>query len=359
MFAGRSKGWIGIDLGTRAIKLAQVERVGAQFRLASARVIRRGPAAGDNGSPDAAVAWWGDVCRRETLREGFSGRRAACVLSASETDLRAVHIPEGVEAERHAMIASELETIYTGNAAARVFDYWETHPQSSAGQSNLESVTVLSVAEDEAVDVATGLSRSGFHCEALDGLPLALARAVQLASAVPCETPIAALDWGSTSATFCIVRDGGAVFTRHLRDCGFAALPAAVAEALTLSVDDAEQLLATHGLCDPTRRDDALFDVQEILSDISSEPLSTIVAQLDKTLAYPELHRSGLVPERIWLFGGGATVRNVSAVLSERIGLPVQAWTLPQSGAGEGIGPSPPLPLLGPAIALSAMAWLP
>jgi Tfp pilus assembly PilM family ATPase len=359
MFAARSKGWIGIDFGTRAVKLAQVERVGAQIRLASARVIRRDPTAGDNGSPAPALAWWSDVCWRETLREGFNGRRAAFVLSASETDLRAVNVPEGAEAEHRAMIASELESIHSGNGNARVFDFWETHSRASAGEPNLESVTVLSVAEDEAVEVAAGLSRSGFHCEALDGLPLALARAVQLASAVPSETPVAALDWGSTSATFCIVRDGCAVFTRHLRDCGFAAVPAAVAHALSLPVDDAEQLLATHGLCDPIRRDDALADIQEILTDISSEPLGAVVAQLDKTLSYPELHRSGLVPERIWLFGGGATVRNVSAVLSERIGVPIECWTLPQSATGDPIGTSPLIPLLGPAIALSALAWLP
>jgi Tfp pilus assembly PilM family ATPase len=359
VFTARSKGWIGIDMGSRAIKLAQVERVGAHFRLAGARVIRRDPAASDKAPPGPALAWWSDVCHRETLREGFIGRRAACVLSASETDLRTVQVPEGAEAERRAMIASELDATHAGNGNARVFDFWETHGRGSAGQSNLESVSVLSVAHDEAVEVAKGLSRSGFYCEALDGLPLALARAVQMASAVPSETPVAALDWGSTSATFCIVRDGCAVFTRHLRDCGFAALPAAVAEALSLPVDDAEQLLATHGLSDPVRRDDTLADIQEILTDISSEPLGAVVAQLDKTLSYPELHRSGLVPESIWLFGGGATVRNVSAVLSERIGVPIQTWTLPQTGAGDPIGPSPLLPLLGPAIALSALAWMP
>jgi Tfp pilus assembly PilM family ATPase len=257
------------------------------------------------------------------------------------------------------MIGTELESIQPGNGNARVFDFWETHGRGTAGQSNLESVSVLSVAHDEAVEVAKGLSRSGFYCEALDGLPLALARAVQMASAAANETPVAALDWGSTSATFCIVRDGRALFTRHLRDCGFAALPAAVAEALSLPVDDAEQLLATYGLSDPSRRDDTLADIQEILTDVSSEPLGAVVAQLDKTLSYPELHRSGLVPESIWLFGGGATVRNVPAVLSERIGMPIHAWALPHTGALDPIGPSPLLPLLGPAIALSALAWMP
>jgi Tfp pilus assembly PilM family ATPase len=206
------------------------------------------------------------------------------------------------------------------------------------------------------VEVAASLSRAGFHCELLDGLPMALARAIQIASPPPAGTAVAAFDWGATSATFCIVRDGRAVFTRLLRDCGFSALPAAVAEALALSVDDAGQLLARHGLCDPANSDSALGEVQEILTDIASEPLATVVSQLDKTLAFPELHRLSLLPEKIWLFGGGATVRNVPAVLSDRIGVPVQAWSLPQAGP-ETASPLPPVQLLGPAIAISALAW--
>jgi Tfp pilus assembly PilM family ATPase len=339
--------------------LAQVERAGAQLRLTHARVIQRGSAAGENGSPAPAAQWWSEVLRGEALRDGFSGRRTACVLSASEIDVRAMNVPEGVEAERRAMIAGEVEAIYAGSTGSRAFDFWETRPSAAASQSSLESVNVVSVAEDEAVEVAASLSRSGLLCAVLDGLPLTLARAVQLASASPPETPVAALDWGGTSATFCIVCDGRPVFTRQLRDCGFSAVPAAVAEAMALSVDDAEQLLATHGLSDPAGCDDALGDVQEILTDISSEPLGAVVAQLDKTLSYPELHRSRLLPEKIWLFGGGATIRNVSAVLSDRIGVPVQTWDLPQAAGGATTGPLPPVQLLGPAIALSALAWVP
>jgi Tfp pilus assembly PilM family ATPase len=339
--------------------LAQVERAGAHLRLAHARVIQRGSAAGENGSPVPASQWWSEIFRSKALGDGFSGRRAACVLSASETDVRAMNIPEGAEAERRAMIAGEIEAMYAGSTASRAFDFWETRPQSAASESSLESVNVVSVAEDEAVEVAASLARSGLLCAVLDGLPMTLARAVQLASVSPPETPVAALDWGGTSATFCIVCDGRPVFTRQLRDCGFSAVPAAIAEAMGLSVDDAGELLATHGLGDPAGCDEVFGDVQEILTDIASEPLGAVIAELDKTLSYPELHRSRLLPETIWLFGGGATIRNVSAVLSDRIGVPVQTWDLPQAAGEATTGPSSPVQLLGPAIALSALAWTP
>jgi Tfp pilus assembly PilM family ATPase len=149
------------------------------------------------------------------------------------------------------------------------------------------------------------------------------------------------------------------VFTRHLRDCGYSTLPASVTEGLGLPVEDAERLLATHGLCDPAKPDDPLRDVQEVLTDVTAEALGKMVSRLDKTLAYPELHRSRLLPERIWLFGGGATVRNLPAVLSARIGLPVEAWRLPWGDSPAVTGSLPPMEILGTAAALSALAWLP
>ena len=154
-------------------------------------------------------------------------------------------------------------------------------------------------------------------------------------------------------------------------------MPAAVSEALGLSIDDAEQLLTTHGVCDPAERKDPLRDVQEVITDVTSGLLSEIVSQLNKTLSYPELHRSGLVPVKIWLLGGGATVRNLAALLSAKIHRSVETWHLPgegekgrrgerERGQVQTLTPSPfllfsPLPppaaMLGPAIALSALAF--
>lgn len=356
VFASHQQGWIGVDLGTSAVKLAQVERAGRapsggwSWRLVHARVIRRTPAEPVDKDRDDALRWWDRVCRSQRLREGFVGRRAACVLPTGKADLRAIHLPEGSEAERRAMIANELDALLGENAGRRVFDFWEIRPP---GESSLENVNVISLPEDEAHAVAASVGRAGLRCRVIDGLPLAVARAISMANGDDPAIPVAALDWGFTSATFSIVRNRRPVFTRLLRDCGFALMPAAVSEALELSIDDAEQLLATHGVCDPAARGDPLHDVQEVITDVAGGLLTEIVSQLNKTLTYPELHRSGLVPVKIWLLGGGATVRNVAALLSARINLPVKTWHLPSAEGGTAC--AVPAAMLGPAVALSAL----
>jgi type IV pilus assembly protein PilM len=382
----RHKGWIGVDLGTSAIKLAQVERAGRTpsggwaWRLAHARVIRRETAPGDETpAQQAAVDWWSDLCHGKRLRDGFSGRRTACVLPAAQVDLRAIQLPDGSEAEHRAMIANEIEGLADDGAGRRVFDFWDVRPPE---QSKLENVQVLSLPENEAVAVVANLSRAGLRCRVIDGLPLAVARAVALADGAndargdETSAAVGALDWGATSATFSVLWEHRPVFTRQFRDCGFAAVPAAVSQALGLSIADAERLLTTHGVCDPAGRNDPLRDVQEVITDVTGGLLNEIVSQLNKTLAYPELHRSGLVPERIWLLGGGATVKNLAALLSAKIHRNVETWRL-EGMTTEGCGISgacgrstdhssaishssssaAPAAMLGPAIALSVLAF--
>jgi Tfp pilus assembly PilM family ATPase len=350
-----TKGWIGIDVGTRAVKLAQVERLGSQLHLVHARVLKRPETPGEDTAANL-TGWWDELCRTADLRGGFSGRAAACVLPAVKTDLRAMNVPDGSDADRRAIIANELAAI-GASAEGRSFDYWDSRPPVAGGQSQLENVNVLSVADDDAEALYASLSRAGILCRALDGLPLALCRAVKLAASSGSK-PVAALDWGYHTAAFSVICDGRPVFTRQLRDCGFAALPAALSKAMGLSSDDVEQLLAAHGICDPAEHDDPNRDVQEMVADVVGEAINGVVSELQKTLAYAELQRSQVIPERIWMFGAGATVRNMAATLASRVGVPVQAWNLPLGNGSPWDHSALPMELLGPAVALSSLAWI-
>lgn len=357
----RQKGWIGVDLGTCAVKIAQVERIGSRYCLAGALVVPRpeqvpgGEAAGipppEPGKARPALRSWVQSAR-QAIRRDFAGRCAACVLSLDHAELRPMHLPPGSPPERRAMIAAELLEVLEGPAEARVFDYWDTRSAQSTPNSSLENVNVLCLAESDAGEAALVLGRLGLRCAVMDGLPTALARAVTMVQpdAAP---PVAAVDWGARHATLCLVHEGAAVYTRQLRDCGFAALPHAVHRALGLSVDDAQQLLRTYGVIHPSAPRDRCTEVQQVLTDIVAEPVAALVAEIQRTLAYPELHRAALMPSRLWLFGGGATVRNIAPHLGAKIGLPVEPWGLEGPGdrmAGEA-------PLVGPAAALSALAW--
>ncbi len=352
-FLSRSTGYIGIDLGSSAVKLCRSSASARSGGSSMRRVLRRALTDAPQDAAGFASAWQSRA-PGEDLRLGFAGRSAACVLSASSTDLRALRLPEGSEPELRAMVAHEMESQYAEGSGRRAFDFWDSHPPVE-GQTQLENVSVLSVLEDEAAAVVRSLEASGLRCEVLDGLPLALARAVALVSPQETEGPVAVLDWGHSNATFSVLCRRRPVFTRYLRDCGFAALPSAVCEALGLSPADAEQLLSTYGLPREERSGDESWEIREILGDIVAEALEALVGELRRTLSYPELHRSQLIPQRIWLVGGGATLGQLDIFLRRHLGLPFEVWRLP-AGCGS-LGSAVPGQLLAGAVALSAVAW--
>ena len=358
-FSIHKKGWIGIDLGTRAVKLAQVERSGAGLRIASSVVMPRTHVSRD--SEDAAAqdcAWSGrDLLAALSLNTRFSGRKVACTLPMHFTDLHALTVPPGEPEERRAMVAHELSSMFSGNEQQREFEFWETQWAAGEGSPAREDVNVLSVPRPVVARVVQSLSDAGLLCQVLDGFPFALARAVKLTRTTGRAGLTGAVHWGFGSGTFCVVSDGTPLFTRHLRNCGFASLAGAVGGALGVSEDEALQLLARDGLPGPDRRVARPSEIQNVIGEVAAHALNELVGELEKTISYLKMQFRGLLPERLCLLGDGAIVNNVTARLSEKVGIPVEMWQLPPAGKNARHDSSVPPAVLATAVALSVLAW--
>lgn len=359
MILAPRKGWIGVDFGTRALKLAQVERAGAGLRVAASAVMPRTGVSGDSPSSGAQGWHWSgaDLLAALSLNAGFSGRRAACTLPMRFTELHTLAIPPGGEGERRAMIAHELASMRSAGEQDRQFDFWETEPSPAGDLSANENVNVLSVSPAVLARAVENLGEAKLNCQVMDGLPFALARAVQLASSAALSVPVGALHWGFTSATFCVVSDGTPRFTRHLRTCGFASLTEAVREALGVSEDEAVGLLLREGLPSLRCQDARRREIQTVIAEVTANALNEIVEELTRTLSYLRMQYRHLLPERICLLGDGAVLGNVAAVWSDKTGVPVETWQLPLGENHRRHDPEPPPAIFATAVALSALAW--
>lgn len=344
MIARRKYGWIGIDFGEGATEIAQLERAGERLRWRRIAIPSQ--------NRDGRLPWSGDELRHALeVDGGFHGRVAACILPASSTELRTISVPPGSDAERRAMIAQELEAAAGGTYEPREFDFWRLG--GPAGEQ--EGVQVLSAASETVAELTELLASAGLECAVLDGLPCALARASTMAPDGVAEGPQAAIDWGYANATVTIVEGGRAQFTRVLRDCGAASLFAEVEQALGLDAADAVELLGQFGLHGAQQDDLETAEIREAVSDIASPHLERLIDELMRTFGFLRLQRQALVPKRAWLFGGGATVKNVAGFLSARLAMPCETWRL--AAADEQSMPAPGEAMFGPVAALSALGW--
>lgn len=340
------RGWLGMDWGTRVIKLARLEREGSGYRFAHKASVRRvGPATESlDGDPSL---WSVEDFPIGLVREGpLRSSKASCLLPAYLTDARSFDLPAVEPAMRRSIIEGELIDAFGERAQERIFDFWET-----SGPKQQARMEVISVEERVVGEVAAAIDRAGPTCEVIDSLPLVLGRAIELCIGRHVKPQIA-LDWGYTGATLCVYREGQPIYSRLLRGCGVHLLARGLGETLGVSTAEAEELLIDPGL--PSRS--ATSELQELTAQVVNESIQNLLEQVNKTLGYVDSEWPGVVGEDFWLFGGGGTIGNIGEYLAEKVGLDVRPWTLAREEKGRSAAERTDV-LFAPAAALSALAW--
>ena len=176
MILSNRLGWIGVDIGTRTVKLAQAVRSADGVRLYQSAVVQRSTPWSDDdglglGAPDQSTA---EI--RAALECGqFVGRSAACLLPMNACELRGLNVPQGSDRERRAMIANELAEDWSTRSAAMEFDYWELNVDRETTTVDGFNINILAVARPWIARVAQDCQQSRLDCWALDGGPPATA----------------------------------------------------------------------------------------------------------------------------------------------------------------------------------------
>lgn len=319
-------GWIGIDAGASAVKLAQVSRRQGRLRIEQAAIVPRSSAwSGETAAQGPSLQ---ELDAALAMADGARGRRAAGVLSMAVCDVSA-----GQATPVLAGPTEEPTPLCSGR--------WQADP--GAGD---EGWYTLSVSESAADQLCRDLQRLSLECQNVDGMPHALARAVAWGDPANRDKTVAAIDWGHSGALFCCVRNGQPTYVRRLKGCGLEALESNLAEELQIDRLGVCELMASAS-SGPTDS-----DARALIADVATPLSERFSAAVAKTLDHLRSHRKSLSPKRVVLFGVGATL-GLEATLSDALRTPVAAWTLP--GAEDPA--AGPLALFGPAAALSALAW--
>jgi len=246
--SGQQLGWIGVDVGTSAIKLAQIERAGDHWRLACSLIVSTGddPNSAPLSAGDGSLASLLSAGLQESI--GFKGRRAALVLPPSAMELRTLQLPSGTEDELRTMIDQELSLAVGDSVDDRMFDFWDIGLRRNSEKESMRDLAVLSVSSRTTQHAADELLAAGLKCQVFDGGPFALARAVAMDSANDGGGPVVAVDWGFTSVTFVVVVDGKPSFVRNFRDCGVGRIVKSLCNEFNLTVLECGQLLGRYGI---------------------------------------------------------------------------------------------------------------
>lgn len=358
VIARRRKGWIGVDVGTRSVKLAQIERGAKGPRLLDAQVVPRTLDSPQTDEPEDAFAGVrNEIECALSLGKRFSGTSAVCTISAGQCRFRPFKVREATSAEQRAMVDAELDAAEQAPPSGRWFSFWHTGSADQESDPSGLHVIAHSMSRQCSARVVAEILRAGLFSRALDSSPLALGRVLAMTAGSEAAEAVAALDWGFSAATFCVIQRGVPIFVRRLRDCGFRHVLDSLRTAFGLSIEDVECLFATSDPAAKRRLGDASAMVQKAVPEVAAQSLERMVAELQRTLRFLNSHQSQAVPRKMWLFGAGSLWENACEYLATRVEPRPEQWRLEATRIEHAAALAPTSGLLAVAIGASSFPW--
>ena len=353
-------GWIGVDIGTGAIKIAQMQRAANKLRLVRSLVIRADEQRPFDLQSFESGRIGSEIRSGLKTHGGFQGQEVACVVSMAHCELRTLVSAKGSEDDQRELISLEIENDLNGSTEPLEFEFWDASTGEYSENRGMTQLHVLSLPRTFSDSIANSLLQAGLHCQVLDAIPFAAVRASEMStplsathvSAMPAiDSSYAILDWGYSVATMMIVHQGQPFMTRTLKHCGLQKVLRAVSQRLKLSAAESEAMLTTYGVATNSQEAGKNTDLQSLTAELCSGVITDLVEEIHETIDFIKMQFSKQMPSHVCLIGGGAAIRNVDSLLRQKIRLPVHSWTF-RSSSTESVSP-----VFATAAALSALAW--
>lgn len=348
----RKVGWIGVDIGTAAVKVAQVERDKHGWRVAASAIVPRHESLqADLNSSSDAVSSINELLAARSLQENYRGRSVAATLPMSLCDVHRLERDLRREEHPEAVLRKVVETATQRSSEGLQCDFWSGAATESVPAWS-QALTVPGTWTDQ---VADDVAQTGWDCEAIDGPPLAIARAVGLVQQHKTKQPIAALDWGNGSATLCFIEKKQTTYVRNLRLDGLSEVLQTITESLQISELEAQRLLEDYGATGAIENEPS--GIATLAYDLLADSLTTLVDEIQRSCSHFQYLRRTSSPELLYLLGGGAMIRGLDKLLSHRLELIAKNWQLPDGDRPRSEHEKQSDCLLANAISLSALAW--
>lgn len=329
LWRGSARTAIGVDLGAKTIKAAQLVASATGWQLAAAveyvRPVRGGTSAGLSvGAEETKLL--ADVLERR----GFTGRRVVIAAPASQLFTTVLELPPRasgapVDQIAHAEVARMAKLEPGGFESSQ----WELPAAARAGSTTSALAVAMSHAHAEAI--IRVFEANGLQIERIDTQSWALARGCAAAlEAPPAITGTLDLGWDATRLNLMLA--GEVIFHRALSDSGVSTLWRSAVKAMEMSDQALLELFypaatAQQGQTSP------LFDplVSARARQLVERFVDGLTTELEASFTYAA-HRYGRNPVgEVLLVGGGARLPGLAERLAGKHGMRVRVMELAQA----------------------------
>ena len=313
---GKSRTAIGIDVGSRSIKVAQLFRSGGKPQIAALSMLPR-TNVGEIDSEDILKM------KRVLKRQGFYGNDV--VLAAPENELlRGVFdVPPQVSGAPIAQIARmELSRIH--NVAPDSFEMvcWDP-PDPGKSKSTMQTIAIGCPHETAGAFIDL-FEDSGFSVRALDIRIAAAARAcTTLTVPPPALTSILDIGWESTKLL--LLCGSTVIYERPFRNKCLAKLRSKLSETFGITEVAADQVISTIGFVTESEAGELDQESVEVIRRMLGKHFDMMLEELEASFDYANYQYPGEGAKRLLLIGGGAGISGLSQYFHSTLGVEVRS----------------------------------
>lgn len=314
---GKTRSWIGIDVGSRSIKVAQLLTSGDRSQIAALSMLPR-TNEGEGIETEEILRM-----KRILARQGFYGNEV--VLAAPEKGLLqgVFDVPPKVSGDAVTQIA-RMELSRLHNVPPNSFEMicWDPPtPEKPKSTTQTLAVGCPHEAADAYLDV---FEKAGFIVRALDVRIAATTRVCKKLT-VPAPVLTSILDIGWESTKLLLLCGNTLIYERSFRNKCLSKLRAKLCETFDMSEEAADQVVSAIGFESDDDAGEIDRESVEVIRRMLRKHFDMMLEELEASFDYAHYQHPGEGAKRLLLIGGGAKISGLSQYFRNILGVEVMA----------------------------------
>lgn len=295
---------IGIDIGTKSIKVIELARSGSTWVLKSSGAVGYSGVSPDKAQTDEELNAVAEVLRKIIAQIGITSKDVNLSLPESLVFTRVIKFPLLSDEEVSAAVKWEAEQYIPIPVSEAVIQYNIIGRDETSSQTSVLLVAAPKSVVEKYVKLVriVGLTPISAETELT-----AMARSLS-----PDKGVSLLLDLGSSATDMSIIKDMQVVFTRSIPVAG-EAFTRAVSQGLNITAQQAEEYKKTYGM-DKTQLEGK---VRQALEPV----FKMVVDEIKKAIHFYQSEEKGDTPTSVVITGGASTMPEIVPYLTESLGV--------------------------------------
>lgn len=299
---------VGIDIGSKTIKIVELSQEGQTFRLVGSGIIGYSGNTPDKMLEDKEVIVLADALKKLYKEARISSKEVGIALPEQQVFTRTIKFPLLTDQEIASAVKWEAEQYIPIPIPEAIVQHQVLERRESA--SPPEVLVLLVAAPKNLVEkYMKVVQAAGLTVIAVETELIALVRAL-----APRDEVVLLVDFGAKSTDIAVAKNGNLVFSRSIPTAG-EAFTRAVSLALGIQYQQAEEYKRTYGL--------SQGQLEGKVSGAIDPVFRVVVDEIKKAIHYYQSEEKGEAPVSIILSGGTAGMPEATPLLSKLLGLEV------------------------------------